>query len=67
MDFWRFLLAISQLAAAVQIEFGQVESALMARFHRVGKVFPDALYGHIIITHSVAQLHTIRTISDLNK
>jgi hypothetical protein len=28
----------------------------MARFHRVGEVFPDALYGHIIITFDVAVL-----------
>jgi hypothetical protein len=28
----------------------------MARFHRVGEVFPDALYGHIIITFNVAVL-----------
>jgi hypothetical protein len=56
MDFWRCLLAISQVAAAVQIEFEKVESAPMAPFHRVGEVFPDALYGHIIITFDVAVL-----------
>jgi hypothetical protein len=28
----------------------------MARFHKVGEVFPDALYGHIIITFDVAEL-----------
>jgi hypothetical protein len=28
----------------------------MARFHRVGELFPDALYGHIIITFDVAEL-----------
>jgi hypothetical protein len=56
MDFWRCLLAISQVAAAVQIDFDKVESAPMARFHRVGEVFLDALYGHIIITFDVAVL-----------
>jgi hypothetical protein len=56
MDFWRCLLAILQIVAAVQIEFDQVESAPMARFHRVGEVFPDAVYGHIIITFDVAVL-----------
>jgi hypothetical protein len=44
------------LAAAVQIEFDQVESAPMARFHRVGEFFPDALYGHILITFDMAVL-----------
>jgi hypothetical protein len=53
---WRILLAISQVAAAVQIEFKKVESAPMARFHSIGQVFPDALYGHIIITFDVAVL-----------
>jgi hypothetical protein len=33
-----------------------VESAPIARFHRVGEVFPDALYGHIIITFDLAVL-----------
>jgi hypothetical protein len=56
MDFWRCLLAVAQVAAAVQIDFDKVESAPMARFHRVGEVFPDALYGHIIITFDVAVL-----------
>jgi hypothetical protein len=28
----------------------------MARFHRVGEVFPDPLYGHIIVTFDVANL-----------
>jgi hypothetical protein len=28
----------------------------MARFHSIGQVFPDALYGHIIITFDVAVL-----------
>jgi hypothetical protein len=28
----------------------------MARFHRVGEVFPDALYGHIIVSFDVAEL-----------
>jgi hypothetical protein len=56
MDFWRCLLAVAQVAAAVQINFDKVESAPMARFHRVEEVFPDALYGHIIITFDVAVL-----------
>jgi hypothetical protein len=43
MDFWRCLLAVAQVAAAVQIDFDKVESTPMARFHRVGEVFPDAL------------------------
>jgi hypothetical protein len=49
MDFWRILLAISQVAAANEILFDKVESAPMGRFHSIGQVFPDALYGHIII------------------
>jgi hypothetical protein len=56
MDIWRILLAISQVAAANQIEFDKVESAPMARFHSIGQVFADALYGHIIITFDVAVL-----------
>jgi hypothetical protein len=56
MDFWRILLAISQVAAANEILFDIVESAPMARFHSIGQVFPDALYGHIIITFNVAVL-----------
>jgi hypothetical protein len=56
MDFWRCLLAVAQVAAAVQINFGKVEGAPTARFHRIGDVFPDALYGHIIITFDVAVL-----------
>jgi hypothetical protein len=56
MDIWRILLAISQVAAANQIEFDKVESAPMACFHSIGQVFPDALYGHIIITFDVAVL-----------
>jgi hypothetical protein len=55
MDFWRCLLAVAQIAA-VQIDFDEVKSASMARFHRVGEVFPDALYGHIIVTFNVAEL-----------
>jgi hypothetical protein len=55
MDFWRCLLAVVQVAA-VQINFNEVKSALMACFHRVGEVFPDALYGHIIVTFDVAEL-----------
>jgi hypothetical protein len=56
MDIWRILLAISQVASANQIEFEKVESPPMARFHSFGQVFPDALYGHIIITFDVAVL-----------
>jgi hypothetical protein len=56
MDFWRCLLAVAQVAAAVQIDFDEVKSALMARFHRVGEIFPDKLYGHIIVTFDVAEL-----------
>jgi hypothetical protein len=56
MDVWRILLAISQEASAVQIEFVKVESAPMVCFHSIGQVFPDALYGHIIITFEVAVL-----------
>jgi predicted nucleic acid-binding protein len=56
MDFWRYILAVAQVAAAAQINFEEVKSAPMARFHRVGEVFPDALYGHIIVTFDVAEL-----------
>jgi hypothetical protein len=44
MDFWRYLLVVAQVAAAVQIDFDEVKSAPMGRFHRVGEVFPAALY-----------------------
>jgi hypothetical protein len=56
MDFGRILLAISQVAAANEILFDKVESAPMARFHSIGQVFPDALYGHIIVTFDMAAL-----------
>jgi hypothetical protein len=61
MDVWRILLAIVQVARAAaaaenEIMFNKVESAPMARFHSIGQVFPDALYGHIIITFDVALL-----------
>jgi hypothetical protein len=56
MDFWRYLLAVAQVAAAVQIDFDEVKSALMARFHKVREVFPDALYGQIIVSFNVAEL-----------
>jgi hypothetical protein len=56
MDFWRYILAVAQVAAAVQIDFDELKSAPMARFHRVGEVFPDALYGHIIVSFDVANL-----------
>jgi hypothetical protein len=56
IDFWRILLAISQVAAANEKLFNKVEGAPMARFHSIGQVFPDALYCHIIITFDVAVL-----------
>jgi hypothetical protein len=56
MDFWRCLLAVARVAAAVQIDFDKVESAPIARSHRVGEVFPAALYSHIIISFDVAVL-----------
>jgi hypothetical protein len=56
MDFWRYLLAVAQVAAAVQINFDEVKSAPMERFYRVGEVFPDALYGHIIFSFDMAEL-----------
>jgi hypothetical protein len=56
MDFWRYLLAVAQVAAAVQIHFDEVKSAPMARFHRVGEVFPDTLYDHIIVSFDMAEL-----------
>jgi predicted nucleic acid-binding protein len=37
----------------------------MARFHRVGEVFPDTLYGHIIVTFDVAELR--EQMKDLQK
>jgi hypothetical protein len=37
----------------------------MAHFHSIGQVFPDALYGHIIIPFDVAVLR--RQIKDLQK
>jgi hypothetical protein len=57
MDFWRYLLSVAQVAAAaVQIDFDEVKSAPMAPFHKVGEVFPDVLYGHIIVSFDVAEL-----------
>jgi hypothetical protein len=56
MDFGRYILAVAQVAAAAQIDFEEVKSALMARFHRVGEVFPDALYGHIIVNFNMTKL-----------
>jgi hypothetical protein len=59
MDIWRIILAIAQVAAAAKHEevvFNRVESAPMARFHGIGQVFPDALYGHIVVTFDVALL-----------
>jgi uncharacterized membrane protein YhaH (DUF805 family) len=55
LDFWRCLLAVAQVAA-VLIIFDEVKSAPMAHFHRVGEVFPDALYSHIIVTFDMAEL-----------
>jgi hypothetical protein len=58
MDIWRIILAIAQLAAAQNeiVVFDQVESAPMARFHGIGQVFPNALYGHIVVTFDMALL-----------
>jgi hypothetical protein len=60
MDIWRIILAITQVAAAAAkheiVVFNEVESAPMARFHGIGQVFPDALYGHIVVTFDVALL-----------
>jgi hypothetical protein len=60
MDVWRIILAIAQVTAAAaaehEIMFNKVKSAPMARFHGIGQVFPDALYGHIIVTFDVALL-----------
>jgi hypothetical protein len=60
MDIWRIILAITQVATAAAhheiVVFNEVESAPMARFHGIGQVFPDALYGHIFVTFDVALL-----------
>jgi hypothetical protein len=61
MDAWRIILAIAQVTVAAAAEneivvFNVVESAPMARFHGIGHVFPDALYGHIIVTFDVVLL-----------
>jgi hypothetical protein len=61
MDIWGIILAVAQVAAAakhneVQVLFERVESAPMARFHEIGQVFPDARYGHIVVTFDVALL-----------
>jgi hypothetical protein len=61
---WTFggiILAVAQEAVAakhdeVQVLFERVESAPMARFHEIGQVFPDARYGHIVVTFDVALL-----------
>jgi hypothetical protein len=43
MDFWRNILAVAQVAAAAAaINFEEVKSAPMARFHRVGEVIPSS-------------------------
>jgi hypothetical protein len=58
MDFWRILLAVAQVTTATtqNVLFERVESAPMARFHEIGTVFPDARYGHIVVTIDVALL-----------
>jgi hypothetical protein len=59
MDIWRIILAVAQVAAAAKHEevvFKRVESAPMARFHGIGQVFPNAMYGHIVVTFDVALL-----------
>jgi hypothetical protein len=58
MDIWRIILAIAQVAAAQNeiAVFDEVESAPMARFHSIGQVFPDALYGHIVVMFNMALL-----------
>jgi hypothetical protein len=58
MDIWRIILAIAQVAAAQNeiVVFDELDSAPMARFHSIGQVFPDALYGHIVVTFDVALL-----------
>jgi hypothetical protein len=61
MDIWGIILAVAQVAATakhdeVQVLFKRVESAPMARFHKIGQVFPDARYGHIVVTFDVALL-----------
>jgi hypothetical protein len=58
-DAHSIILAIAQVTAAAaehEIMFNKVESAPMARFHGIGQVFPDALYGHIIVTFDVVLL-----------
>jgi hypothetical protein len=59
MDIWRIILAVAQVAAAAkhkEVVFNRVESAPMARFHGIGQVFTNALYGHIVVTFDVALL-----------
>jgi hypothetical protein len=60
MDIWRIILAIAQVAAAAAqneiVVFNEVETAPMARFPGIIQVFPDALYGHIVVTFDVALL-----------
>jgi hypothetical protein len=58
MDIWRIILAIAQVVAAQNeiVVFDQVDSAPMTRFHSIGQVFPDALYGHTVVTFDVALL-----------
>jgi hypothetical protein len=60
MDVWRIIMATAHVTAAAAeneiVVFNEVESAPIARFHGIGQVFPDALYGHIIVTFNVALL-----------
>jgi hypothetical protein len=59
MEVWRIILAIRQVTAAAaehEIMFNKVESSPIACFHSIGQIFPDALYGHIIVTLDVALL-----------
>jgi hypothetical protein len=58
MDIWRIIFAIAQVAAAQNeiVVFDQVDSAPMETFHSIGQVFPDSLYGHIVVTFDVALL-----------
>jgi hypothetical protein len=55
INVWRILLAISQVAAAAAANEIMLDKA-MERFHSIGQVFPDPLYGHIIIMFDVALL-----------
>jgi hypothetical protein len=60
INIWRIILAVAQLAATATqnkiVVFNEVESAPMARFHSIGQVFPNALYGHIVVTFDMGLL-----------